>query len=282
MKVFCTFILAALVWRSQTARILVWQPFSLRSHQNTFIPIIGALAERGHQVTYLTNHEVRLFPSNASNTVHQIVLDREVKADFVLNQLHILFGNTSWLDAAMESSQKLSTYSGRLTEAIYQHPDIQALISGDENFDLMLLSPFFGMTGYPLSWYFEAPMIFVTPNSLMPGLASILGDSDHTAYVPYLYGLLSGKLTLMQRLSNTISSFVHEIFMNSMHHSTVHNLVQHILPGCPPLAEIEKDVSLVLTNSHPVFNYPRPLPPQVIEIGGIHCRPANPLPTVRI
>lgn len=44
------------------------------------------------------------------------------------------------------------------------------------------------------------------------------------------------------------------------------------------LAEVEKNVSLVLVNSHYSLGHPRPLSPNVVEVGAMHCRPARPLP----
>lgn len=35
-------------------------------------------------------------------------------------------------------------------------------------------------------------------------------------------------------------------------------------------------------NSHYAINGPRPLVPAVVEIGGIHCRPARPLDKVKL
>ena len=68
-------------------------------------------------------------------------------------------------------------------------------------------------------------------------------------------------------------------FSHYWHMSSIRTTVQRLaFPDCPPLIEIEKNVSLVFTNTHPAFTYPRTLPPQVIEVGGIHCRPAKLLP----
>lgn len=43
------------------------------------------------------------------------------------------------------------------------------------------------------------------------------------------------------------------------------------------LSELEKNVSLVLVNSHYSLGQPRPLMPNVVEVGAMHCRPAQPL-----
>lgn len=56
------------------------------------------------------------------------------------------------------------------------------------------------------------------------------------------------------------------------------SVVQRVL-GDPTvsLSELEKNVSMVLVNSHYSLGHPRPLMPNVVEVGGMHCRPARPL-----
>lgn len=54
----------------QAARILVSQPFGSKSHQNAFVPLIRALSERGHQITYITNYG----PYDFNENVKQIIL----------------------------------------------------------------------------------------------------------------------------------------------------------------------------------------------------------------
>ena len=51
-------------------------------------------------------------------------------------------------------------------------------------------------------------------------------------------------------------------------------------PELPPLLEMEANVSLSLINSHFSFRKPLPFLPNQIEVGGMHCRPAKPLPKV--
>jgi MGT family glycosyltransferase len=46
----------------------------------------------------------------------------------------------------------------------------------------------------------------------------------------------------------------------------------------PGLAELESDFSMMLVNSHFSINHPRPTMPDVVEIGGVHCRPGRELP----
>lgn len=48
----------------------------------------------------------------------------------------------------------------------------------------------------------------------------------------------------------------------------------------PSVSELAKKVSLLFVNSHFAYHGARPLPPQVIEIGGVHIKPERPIPQV--
>lgn len=48
----------------------------------------------------------------------------------------------------------------------------------------------------------------------------------------------------------------------------------------PSLDEIGRKISLVLTNSDNVLNYPEPLPPQIIQVGGLQVTRTEVLPQV--
>lgn len=48
----------------------------------------------------------------------------------------------------------------------------------------------------------------------------------------------------------------------------------------PRLSEIAKNTSLVLVNSHPILNRPRPQVPAVIDVGGMHVKKEKKLPDV--
>ena len=118
-------------------------------------------------------------------------------------------------------------------------------------------------------------------SSLLYG-AYALGDSDHLEYVPNIFMELEKPMTLSQRVFNVFNIKILDYFFFQRPKPEIQSIVEKLIPGCPPIDVIENDVSLCLTNSHPIFHYPRTMTPEMIEIGGIHCRPANSLSPVRI
>jgi glucuronosyltransferase len=49
----------------------------------------------------------------------------------------------------------------------------------------------------------------------------------------------------------------------------------------PSVAEIEYTTSLVLLNHHFSISYPRPLMPNMVQVGGMHVQPPKKLPQVQ-
>ena len=106
-------------------RILVSAPFGSKSHQNTYVPLIKALAERGHHVTLITNYAVKDLQPFAN--IEQVELDA-LKID------NSMFGDA--FKKAMDNGgslyerinmmvgmlTKLDMMSVNVAEVMYTHP----------------------------------------------------------------------------------------------------------------------------------------------------------------
>jgi glucuronosyltransferase len=61
------------------------------------------------------------------------------------------------------------------------------------------------------------------------------------------------------------------------------NIAQKYFGKFTPLpSEIEKNISLVMVNTHYSLDYPRPLVPAMITVGGLHITPGRELQNVRL
>lgn len=166
-----------------------------------------------------------------------------------------------------------------VTETIYGHPEVQELIANDQ-YDLVMATLFLPMTSYPFVWRFQAPLVLSSPHALLPGIAPLLGGEDRPEYL-ILRSASNGGVSFTDRLVNTVLTHLLDYAFNVMPKSPAMAVTRRYMPDFPSFEQVERNISLILTNSHPIFNGPRVLPPQVIEVGAMHCRPAEPLPAVR-
>ena len=51
-------------------------------------------------------------------------------------------------------------------------------------------------------------------------------------------------------------------------------------PGTPPISKLIHDLEVFLVNTNEFVDYPKLLPPNVVQVGGLQMRPVQPLPQV--
>ena len=278
----CSIVLFSIfITIGEGSRILVSAPFGPKSHQNMFVPLIKELSNKGHNITVLSNYESSEL-LNISNirfiTVHELAID--------LKRLPNIFETILDPDYWELTKSAYNTFFYEMAESItmtFDHPGIRQLLSNpDEKFDLVLMSHAASLASLPMVWHFKAPMISMSPNILFPGTSTALGDDEHDSYAPFMLSSFTDRMTLSERTMNFMITRAFIYFASRWHFATSRSYAKRtgLIPDCPPLEEIERNMSLVFINSHPAFSYPRALPPQVIEIGAMHCRPAKPLLSV--
>lgn len=267
---------------SEASRILISAPYGTKSFHNLVVTLAQNLAKRDHEVTVITNYKSEALHNAPGIT--QIVMD----------ELRIVLADYPGVFEAMFSFKYrfLSMVLGYVgifwnpldvAEKFYANEQILNLINGvghPKSFDAVIVMQTYNAASYPLAWHYRAPLIIITPNVLWPGLARTVGDNDHAEYLPMFLTSFTDRMSLLERTINTVSTAVFDNFVHRWFWGTIHSIAsEHVGKDLPPIEELEKNVSLVLTNTHPSVTYPRVLLPHTVEIGGLHCRPAKPLPS---
>ena len=57
--------------------------------------------------------------------------------------------------------------------------------------------------------------------------------------------------------------------------------IQKKFPNAPPIDKIVKNIEFVMVNTNEFADYPRLLPPNVLQVGGLQIRDTKPLPKVQ-
>jgi glucuronosyltransferase len=74
-------------------------------------------------------------------------------------------------------------------------------------------------------------------------------------------------MTFYQRVINFAVETAMSVFGKGfISPSNMEDLYKIYLPDAPSISEVEKNISLIFTNSHFSMTYPRPLLPNVIEV----------------
>jgi glucuronosyltransferase len=242
-----------------------------------YVPLVKELASRGHHITVLTNYQSSDLDQTAN--VDQIVFDQlAIDLSHFPNPFDAMLSKMILLKSMALGVENMFTRPGIIAETLYNDQRVKQLMTND-HFDLVMVSITFNAASYPLAWHFKAPLVMMTPNAIFPGVITSLGEEEQPSHVPFFMSSFTNQMNLFQRTVNTFTTHLFGYFIHQFHHDKIHAIVRKtILPDCPPLLELERNISLVFTNTHPSLNYARAMPPVIVEVGGIHCRPARPLP----
>ncbi|XP_045616802.2 UDP-glucosyltransferase 2 [Procambarus clarkii] len=245
-------------------RILMLLPIASISHRNVFMPLATALADRGHQVVMLTSNQELVDYPNIQEIYHGIPIES-------------MFNRSLFEDRNDPIGIFLLLGEILLTvvKRIYQVPVVKDLYHRRKEFDLVIINQRYNEIVYP--FLHEIPFITLSTRDMDLCQSAILGNVLNPAYFVKLYSnyfdRARGRLTLLvQRL---------RLDFYWRYWQVIPKLQKEIsaqFPGLPPLLELERNVSLVLANTHFSMGPVLPLLPSQVDVGGMHCRPGHSLP----
>lgn len=128
----------------------------------------------------------------------------------------------------------------------------------------------------PLAQKLDIPVIGSTVARVWRLSDLAMGNPFNPAVSRFEYGDFSTTWSFTDRLSNFWRMMKLDFFYSLLVPSEINSIYQKYYS--PELMD-NPEVSLLFVNSHDSF-FPRPMMPNTIEIGGIHIKPANPLPKV--
>nr|XP_053653646.1 UDP-glycosyltransferase UGT5-like [Cherax quadricarinatus] len=247
-------------------KILMLLPVSTKSHRNIFMPLAEALADRGHKILMLTNQPKSSKHLNIEDIPHDLPYFREDNIN-VFDKRKNISGFFQVFETALPA----------LAKELYKVPVVKDLYKRRKEFDAIIINYLFNEVAYP--FLHEVPFITLSTSGMEPRQSAVLGNVLNPAYVPNFLEDYPRPMSLWHRFHNAL---VHIGFALYWRKWTIVPLIQKEIsaqfPELPLLLDLERNVSLSLLNSHFSMNTPLPLLPSQVEVGAMHCRPANPLP----
>uniref|UniRef100_A0A8C8W7W8 glucuronosyltransferase n=1 Tax=Peromyscus maniculatus bairdii TaxID=230844 RepID=A0A8C8W7W8_PERMB len=261
-------------------KVLVW-PMEFSHWMNLKI-ILDELAQRGHEVTVLRPSSSIFLDPQKSPSLKFETFPTSISKD----DLEIFY--TQWVIGWMNEVPRDTClrYFPSLDEVYRQYSDLwlnlckEAVLNKqlltklqESKFDVLLSDPH-GPCGELIAEILQIP--FVYSIRYFPGYAIEKNSGGllfPPSYVPIILSGLSGQMTFMERVENMIQPYH---FLSSLSFPD-HFLFLYV--GRPTtLAEMMKKTEMWLIRSYWDLEFPRPVLPNVVFIGGHHCKPAKPLP----
>ena len=114
---------------------------------------------------------------------------------------------------------------------------------------------------------------------------NLLGNPWNPSYIVEFKTSFNDEMSFLERFYNGIVSLgsvlMSEYYIANKYQSIMDTYFNYTgWEGRPPLRHLMTDKALLLVNSHYSLNYPYPVAPNFVEVGGVHIRPTKPLPKV--
>ncbi|XP_037088995.1 UDP-glucuronosyltransferase 1A3-like [Pollicipes pollicipes] len=262
-------LLFCAVFGVESARILMFSPIGAKSLKGVFYGLGTALNSRGHEVVFFNGFK----PSTPVKGIKEVVPDELATLYADENMPNMFKMNEKGIQAGFK---QYATFMSEGPRATLASKEVDELLK--EKFDLVM----FGPLGYPfyfMAHLLKAPFILISPISYYPVMTSVLGSPTLPALQPLPLTASTDQMSFMERVKNILGYVFLHSAPNIVYARYADKMVAEKFGDgvIPPAREIERNASLVLLNSNPMIDYHKPLLPNVIEVGGLHCADAKPL-----
>ncbi|KAK4817714.1 hypothetical protein QYF61_026404 [Mycteria americana] len=249
------------------------------SHWLSMRQVVEKLTERGHEVVVVIPevswqmkttpaYTVKTYPvsytiEELDNAFHEYVATHLKDLPFPLNAL-ALYNN---------SVHVFRTFFVQCRNLFSSKETLQYL--NQSGFDAVLTDPIF-MCGATLANYLSLPFVF-----FMRGFPCNLHYEapqcpSPLSYTPRLFTFNSDRMTFFQRVENALVALLELVYCNGFYEDAI-KFSSEVLQRDVSLLDLLNSASVWLLRFDFVFEYVRPVMPNMVFIGGINCAQRKPL-----
>ncbi|XP_012385650.1 UDP-glucuronosyltransferase 1A10 isoform X3 [Dasypus novemcinctus] len=249
------------------------------SHWFTMRSVLEKLSQRGHELV-LVQPEVSWHLETSLNYTVKTYSTSYTLEDF--NREFLAFSYSQWKTKPLGIfSLLMNTPSSNSFKYIFSH--CRSLFNDaklveylkESSFDAVFLDPF-DMCGFIVAKYFSLPSVVFSRGLFCHYLEEGAQSPSPTSYVPRSLSGLSDVMTFRDRVWNYIFHLQEHLFCHYFMKDAL-EIASEIFQTPVTAYDLHSEASVWLLRADFVFDYPKPIMPNMIFIGGINCLPAKPL-----
>ncbi|XP_040181871.1 UDP-glucuronosyltransferase 2A1-like isoform X1 [Rana temporaria] len=268
-----------------SGKILAWPTDG--SHFMNLNVILENLAHKGHEVTVLVNSanlimdtsktsalKFEVFPVAFSRTRNEKLLE-----EFLRLWIYDLPNMSYWefftrMKKAMADSLEVQLL---VCDGIIKNKEMLRKLK-DEKFDVLVADPL-APCGELIAEIIGVPFVYSFRFSMANIIERLCGQQPMPfSYVPAIMTEFTDRMSFIERLRNTIFYLSQDALFYSVLSSSWDAYYSEALGRPTTFCEIMGKAEIWLIRTYWDFEYPRPILPNFEYVGGLHCKPAKPLP----
>ncbi|XP_013879653.1 UDP-glucuronosyltransferase 2A1 isoform X2 [Austrofundulus limnaeus] len=281
----CVLLVLCVTGSVTGGKILVW--YTEASHWINMKPVLETLVDRGHQVTVLV-HSSSLFmnssePSRFQYEPFNVSLSVEAIEKFVEDFLNFFMYEMEHLNYIqiyirfIEIIKKNMQTTLTLLDGVVKSETIMKKLK-EGNYDLLLADPIYPGSELTAD-ILGIPLVYSLRFSLAHNWERLCGQLPAPpSFVPGAMSKLTDKMDFSERLWNFLFYALQDIVTENVWWSQVDKLYSDVKGTPTSGCELMGKAEIWLMRTYWDFEFPRPFLPNFKFVGGIHCRPAKPLP----
>ncbi|XP_059525521.1 UDP-glucuronosyltransferase 2B31-like isoform X2 [Myotis daubentonii] len=264
-------------------KVLVWP--TEYSHWINMKTILDALVQRGHEVTVLTSSASILVDPNKPSAIQFEGFPTSLTKDDFEDVFKQMISKWTYMP-----KDTFWTYFLLMQDIIWEYTDcVQTLCKDvvlnkklmtklqESRFDVILADPA-GPCGELLAELLKIPFVYSLRFSPGYTIEKYSGGLPFPpSYVPVVLSELSDQMTFMERVKNMMYVLYFDFWFQAFSEKW-DQLCSKALGRPTTLFELIKKAEIWLIRTYWDFEFPRPLLPHFQFVGGLHCKPAKPLP----
>lgn len=262
----------------EAARILCIYPTPSVSHQVVFRALTLELANQGHDVVTITT-DPYFNKQNITTSGAITEIDTSQIYDMMRGFDRSAGKRGIFFDVAdiNPAQYKVITF---FVDATFETPAVKSLLSNpEEKFDLIIVEAMY-YSPLILGKIFKAPVIWLSSFYGNDFNYEAMGaPTRHPILYPNFYRYKIYNLTLWEK--------IYEVYMDLKIWYTFSKVVEYDIELVnkhfgieTSLTELNDNIDMLFLNANPIFDGNRPVPPNVIHLGGLHMKPIKPLAEV--
>ncbi|XP_037378055.1 UDP-glucuronosyltransferase 1A7-like [Talpa occidentalis] len=250
------------------------------SHWFTMREVVKELLHRGHELV-MVSPEMNLHVDSHLNLTLKIYATGHT-AEEVNKELKI-FTDDQWEDrgnalfAMLKARSSIFEYFFSQCRGLFKDKKLVKFLE-ENTFDAVFLDPF-DMCGLIVAKYLSVPSVIFTRRAFCHYTDEGTQSPNPLSYVPRTFSLFSDVMTFWERMQNHYLHMQEHIFCPYFL-KTALEVASEILQIPVTPYDLYSHVSIWLIRADFVLEYPRPVMPNMVFIGGINCHQLKPLSKV--
>ncbi|XP_053550579.1 UDP-glucuronosyltransferase 2C1-like [Bombina bombina] len=257
------------------------------SHWINIKILMMELIQKGHELT-VTRPSNSIYIDESSEHFHieniQIPGDHTVNKalyeefiqNFVFNT--IAAKHSSSLNVALhfiEGIKQMTQMISIQITALFEDKDLMERLR-NADFDMVLADPY-NVGGVMLAHYLKLPLVFFGRWMPTEDIHFALAPSP-LSYVPVLHSRVTDRMLFPERVKNVLLYSLYFVVSHFIVYPAYDQIAHRYLNTNIGVFEMHKRADIYLMKVDFVFEFPRPMMPNAVYIGGFQCRPPKPLP----